>query len=70
MRRYDIEEDGRRLGHVYARSAADAARRYVGGPWSGGGDVGALRYECPAGRDGYEYAFGESRFVVRRVRPR
>lgn len=67
-RRFDIEVDGSRLGHVYAKSAWDAARRYVGGPWSGGGDAGALRYECPVGRDGYEYALGETHFVVRLVR--
>lgn len=67
-RRFDIEIDGSRLGHVMAKSAIAAAKRFVGGPWSGGGDVGALRYECPVGRDGYEYSLGETRFVVRLIK--
>jgi len=67
-RRFDIEIDGNRLGHVCAKSAWDAAARFVAGPWSGGGDVDALRYECPVGRDGYEYALGETRFVVRLIK--
>jgi hypothetical protein len=67
-RRFDIEIDGSRLGYVYAKTAMDAAKRFVNGGWCLRGDADTLRYECPVGRDGYEYTLGETRFVVRLIR--
>jgi len=64
--RFDIEAEGCRLGHTYAKSVRHAAKRFVNGGWCN--VSGALGYDGPVDNDGHAFVVGDKRFVVRPVR--